>query len=219
MFLKFSQNSQENTCARASLLRPTSLLKRRLWHMCFPVSFVKLLRTPFLQNTSGRLVLNHNSTVLWFIRVNNARHIFSQTFVYVDKRLLSCYLLCRTSVGKRRDNIFNGIYEICLIVLNSHYTITWSKGEKVGNSKVAKNIKQRRIQRFWKGVALHVGHHGWPTKKSLGFRWFKKTKKTLETISFRQNIFISIFKFSQFLYTIKASEWNLIKFQNLQTLW
>ena len=33
------------------------LLKKRLWHRCFPVNFVKFLRTPFLQNTSGRLLL------------------------------------------------------------------------------------------------------------------------------------------------------------------
>ena len=29
----------------------------RLWHRCFPVRFSKFLRTPFLQNTSGRLLL------------------------------------------------------------------------------------------------------------------------------------------------------------------
>ena len=34
-------------------LRPATLLKNRLWHSCFPVNFVKFLRTPFLQNTSG----------------------------------------------------------------------------------------------------------------------------------------------------------------------
>ena len=33
-------------------LRPATLLKKRLWHSCFPVNFVKFLRTPFLQNTS-----------------------------------------------------------------------------------------------------------------------------------------------------------------------
>ena len=33
------------------------LLKKRLWHKCFPLSFVKFLRTPFLENTSGRLLL------------------------------------------------------------------------------------------------------------------------------------------------------------------
>ena len=39
-------------------LRPTTLLKKRLWHWCFPVNFVKFLRIHFLQNTSARLLLN-----------------------------------------------------------------------------------------------------------------------------------------------------------------
>ena len=42
---------------KVAALRPVTLLKRRLWHRCFPVNFVKFLRTPFLQNTSGRLLL------------------------------------------------------------------------------------------------------------------------------------------------------------------
>ena len=37
--------------------RPATLLKKRLYHRCFLVSFMKFLRTPFLQNTSGRLLL------------------------------------------------------------------------------------------------------------------------------------------------------------------
>ena len=37
---------------------PAALLKQRIWHRCFPVNFVKFLRTPFLQNTTGRLLLN-----------------------------------------------------------------------------------------------------------------------------------------------------------------
>ena len=28
-------------------LRPATLLRKRLWHRCFPVNFVKFLRTPF----------------------------------------------------------------------------------------------------------------------------------------------------------------------------
>ena len=32
------------------------LLKKRLWHKCFPLNFAKFLRTPFLQNTSERLL-------------------------------------------------------------------------------------------------------------------------------------------------------------------
>ena len=44
-------------------LRPATLLKKRLWHRCFPVNFAKFLRTPFLQNTYGRLLLNGETNV------------------------------------------------------------------------------------------------------------------------------------------------------------
>ena len=37
--------------------RPVTLLKKRLWHRFFPVNFMKILRTPILQNTSERLLL------------------------------------------------------------------------------------------------------------------------------------------------------------------
>ena len=39
--------------------RPITLLKKRLRHRCFPVYFAKFLRTPFLQNTSGRLYVRN----------------------------------------------------------------------------------------------------------------------------------------------------------------
>ena len=39
-------------------LRSANLLKKRLWHRCFPVNFAKFLRIPFLQNTSWRLLLH-----------------------------------------------------------------------------------------------------------------------------------------------------------------
>ena len=54
VFLKISQNSQGNTCARVSFLITLQVLplqhylKKRLWHRCFPVSFANFLRTPFL---------------------------------------------------------------------------------------------------------------------------------------------------------------------------
>ena len=47
--------------SRNSHQRPATLLKKKLWHRCFPVNFVKFLRTPFSQNTSGRLLLNFHS--------------------------------------------------------------------------------------------------------------------------------------------------------------
>ena len=43
MFLELSQNSQENKCARVffnkvAALRLANLVKKRLWHRCFPVN-------------------------------------------------------------------------------------------------------------------------------------------------------------------------------------
>ena len=42
---------------KVAYLRPVTLLKKRLWHRCFPVNFAKFLRTPFFQNTSEQLLL------------------------------------------------------------------------------------------------------------------------------------------------------------------
>ena len=44
-----------------------TLVKKRLWHRCFPVNFVKFLRTPFLQNTSGRLLLFQSRWLKTFV--------------------------------------------------------------------------------------------------------------------------------------------------------
>ena len=40
-----------------AVLRSATLLKIRLWYRCFPVNFAKFLRTPFVRNTSERLLL------------------------------------------------------------------------------------------------------------------------------------------------------------------
>ena len=62
MFLEISQNSQESTCSMVFVLIKlqvwsATLLRKRLWHRCFPVNFAKFLRAPLLQNTSRRLLL------------------------------------------------------------------------------------------------------------------------------------------------------------------
>ena len=64
-FLKISQKFRkisQKSLLRQSLFfnkisRPATLLKKRLWHRCFPVNFEKFSRIPFWQNTSGRLLL------------------------------------------------------------------------------------------------------------------------------------------------------------------
>ena len=88
LFLEISQNSQENTCAKGSFLIKRlfrdSLLKTRLWHRCFPVNIVKFLRTPFLQNTSGRplliidsIIFSSNSVAFRFSISLNDLHLLS----------------------------------------------------------------------------------------------------------------------------------------------
>ena len=67
VFSEISQNSQENTCARLSFLiklqEACIFIKKRLWHRCFPVSFAKLLRTPFLTEHLQWLLLK--CILLW----------------------------------------------------------------------------------------------------------------------------------------------------------
>ena len=53
VLLQISQNSHENTCARVSfLIRPATLLKRRLWHRFFRWILRNLLEHLFSQNIS-----------------------------------------------------------------------------------------------------------------------------------------------------------------------
>ena len=60
-FRNFPKFKQENTYAWDPLLIksqvPATLIKKSLWYRCFPVNFGKFLGTPFLQNTSRRLLL------------------------------------------------------------------------------------------------------------------------------------------------------------------
>ena len=52
MFLKMSQNSQENICVESFDNRPedVQLCKKRLQLKCFPVKIAKFLRIPILKN-------------------------------------------------------------------------------------------------------------------------------------------------------------------------
>ena len=54
----FAQFTGKHLCQslifnRVAGLRSAILLKKKLWHKCFPVKFAKFLRTPFLQNPSA----------------------------------------------------------------------------------------------------------------------------------------------------------------------
>ena len=69
----FEKFTGKHLCQRLFLnkvegLRPATLLKKSLWHKYFPVNFAKFLRTPFLQSTSGRMLLKEDfSYTIWVI--------------------------------------------------------------------------------------------------------------------------------------------------------
>ena len=64
VFLKISQYSLENTCARISffnniaVLKSATLLKKRLWHRCFPMNFAKISKNIFFMEHLWWLLLN-----------------------------------------------------------------------------------------------------------------------------------------------------------------
>ena len=66
-------------------LRPATLLKKRIWHRCFPVNFAKFLRIAFLQNTSGQLLLDLGTWVRHFIFHNSKGLKFGRYLSYMVK--------------------------------------------------------------------------------------------------------------------------------------
>ena len=89
---------------KVSGLRPATLLKKRHWHRCFPVSCTKFLRTFFLQKTSGRLVLIFGSLRHFITKCDRCYYKMRQLFYYkmrqkfIAKCIKFCFLLEKTTV-------------------------------------------------------------------------------------------------------------------------
>ena len=87
VFLEISQNSQENNCARVSIL-----VKLQPWGCEFPVNFAQFLITPFLKEYIRWLLLNFPTLKCsWFAL------IFSLTLASL---FLQNFFLYKKSVGK-----------------------------------------------------------------------------------------------------------------------
>ena len=92
VLLEILQNSQENTCAGVFFAswRPSTLLKKRLWHRCFPVDFAKLFKNTFFTKHPRRLPFRKKSQPLFSITL--ATH-------YADPMLLYGYILITHNVN------------------------------------------------------------------------------------------------------------------------
>ena len=76
----------EVTFNKLAGLRLATLSKKRIWHRwIFPVNFVKFLRTSFLQNTSGRLLL-HGVSSKFFWKV--CKPFFSNKATNFDDKII-----------------------------------------------------------------------------------------------------------------------------------
>ena len=63
-------------------LRPATILKKRLWHRCFPVNFAKFLRTPFLTEYRWWLLLK------LMLLINNSSINSPMLFIFETSRLV-----------------------------------------------------------------------------------------------------------------------------------
>ena len=100
--------------------------------------------------------------------------------------------------------------DICNSVALLIYIVSYfSTGNRLIYQRKAKDDKNCTIWMLEAGEDPEIMKRG---GDFLGFRWPKKAKIMLETISFWQNISINILKFPPFLYPKKVCQWNLISF-------
>ena len=108
---------------KVAALRPATLLKKRLWHRCFPVNYEKFLRTHFLQNTIGGCfllliyinysIVNFTSKTIWgYMLLMISIHLFlSSYWIYLNSHVL--FYLEYISYVTDHQNCYD-FYYICL---------------------------------------------------------------------------------------------------------
>ena len=85
VFRNFAKFTEKHLCQSLFFSkvagRPATLLKKRLWHRCFPKNIAKFLRISktFLQNTPGRLLLALESFV---------RFVSTKSFSILNRELI-----------------------------------------------------------------------------------------------------------------------------------
>ena len=66
---------------KLQICRPTTLLKKRLWHRCFPANFAKFLRTPFLTEHFGGCFYTVKSTLQRTVSNEFTKTLINLTFM------------------------------------------------------------------------------------------------------------------------------------------
>ena len=137
--LRNSQNSQENNCASVSFLikrglKPVTLLKKRLWHWCFPVNYAKFLRTPYFTKHLWATVYMKRSTLIIYTidtstyKKRQSKKIVLKTFNFRSVRLSqtirkSFFFLLLFEVGILFDSKLSGVQSLnsTMHLYNKHW--------------------------------------------------------------------------------------------------
>ena len=125
--------------------------KNRLWHKCFPVNFPKFLRTLFLHDISGRLLLNIQSEIRlsWAMKQHHSIFRSSHPKVFLGRGVLE---ICSKFTGEhpRRSSIS--------IKLQSNFY--WNRCSHVNWQHIfrklfLKNTCRRLLLNFTKSIFHH----------------------------------------------------------------
>ena len=128
---------------QASGLQLYYFIKKRLWHRYFAVNFVKFLRTPFLHNTSGGLLLKKENR-------KNSRNKSKQRTFYFS---------------------FSWKEEVYLWPSQRHMIIVWEHSSRLRTVYYfCKALHHRCLTGFrinlWKDLSLMIPKMSTPTEKS-----------------------------------------------------
>ena len=98
-----------------SPVRPATLLKKSLWHRCFPVNFAKFLRTPFFTEHLGVVASERVAAFCCVSYIN-------QSLVLEDKT--NDLFLHETQYWSERVNFW--ITSLIIIVFSCSYSYHWA---------------------------------------------------------------------------------------------
>ena len=89
---KFVKSIEEHLC-----LRSATLLKKRLWHRCFPVNFAKFLRKQTTTTLNGKL--HFSGVILESLKLIVISKLNEKLHVVTNKKLFLIRISTLTSMG------------------------------------------------------------------------------------------------------------------------
>ena len=125
-------------------LRPATLLKKRLWHRCFPVNFAKFLRPTSLTENLRWLLLILFSKRFLFHKRNRVMHLIINSTPVTSKHVSNTTFFESTQLapGLRNYNTYYYFYfSYFFIIYSQHQSLQKTFGLKKIEKNCHRNIK------------------------------------------------------------------------------